>query len=429
MKKYITLSILILTLSACVDVVGLNFDEQTEASQNNYEFDVAELQDLALEGNLDAQMKLASIHSSDDMNWQNYEQALQWYTLAAEQGNLEAQENVGRMYLQGTGTRQNYEQAVKWFSIAAERGFAYSQSNLGAMYANGQGVPQNDAIAYMWLSLGVLNGDQNNADKKVILATRLTPKQIEQAEILIQECIKKNYLGCTEFFYNELNPPTSLNAGINAMERGDGATGERIFRYFAEQGNIRAQSLLGEIYYNGFAHSVTSQGALKLISPDYQEALKWLAPAAYADDIQAQVILGDMYLSGKGIQANTTQAIKWYSLAAEQGKLSAQSFLGRVYFEGDGVLQDYSQAVKWYRLAAEQGDADAQYHLSAMYANGWSISTDFILAHVWGNLANLNGNSNGAEIRDSVAILMTTNQIQRAQNLARECIEKKYKGC
>ena len=101
-----------------------------------------------------------------------------------------------------------------------------------------------------------------------------------------------------------------------------------------------------------------------------------------------------------------------------------------MYFEGEGVLQDYSQAVKWYKLlAAEQGDADAQYHLSAMYANGWGISTDFILAHVWGNLANLNGNSNGAEIRDSVAIVMTTNQIQRAQNLAQECKEKDYKDC
>ena len=85
--------------------------------------------------------------------------------------------------------------------------------------------------------------------------------------------------------------------------------------------------------------------------------------------------------------------------------------------------------MKWYTLAAEQGYADAQYNLGLMYGLGQGVKKDYVYAHMWGNIAASNGSENGDKLRDAVAKLMTAPQIEKAQELARECVRKEYKGC
>jgi TPR repeat protein len=122
-------------------------------------------------------------------------------------------------------------------------------------------------------------------------------------------------------------------------------------------------------------------------------------------------------------------AVKWYRLAAEQGDVSAQINLGLMYDNGQGVIQDYKNAVKWYRLAAEQGDAFAQNNLGLMYANGQGVIQDYVSAHMWLNIAASSGNKSAIKKRDNVARKMTPAQVSAAQDLARECVRKEYKGC
>ena len=100
-----------------------------------------------------------------------------------------------------------------------------------------------------------------------------------------------------------------------------------------------------------------------------------------------------------------------------------------MYFNGKGVPQNYKTAVKWYKLAAKHGHALSQGKLSAMYALGQRVTKDWVFAHMWGNIAATNGYKLGAKLRDSVAKKMTPADISKAQDLARECIRKKYKGC
>ena len=122
-------------------------------------------------------------------------------------------------------------------------------------------------------------------------------------------------------------------------------------------------------------------------------------------------------------------AVKWYTLAAEQGTAFAQYNLGLMYNNGQGVPQDYETAVKWYTLAAEQGNASAQSNLGTMYALGTGVIQDNVYAHMWLNIAASSGNKKASENRDIVAKRMTPADISAAQNLARECVRKKYKGC
>ncbi len=86
-------------------------------------------------------------------------------------------------------------------------------------------------------------------------------------------------------------------------------------------------------------------------------------------------------------------------------------------------------AVYWYKLAAEQGHAVAQGNLGAMYAFGRGVLKDYVYAHMWGNIAATNGNELVAKLRDDFEKKMTPTQLEKAQDLARECVRKKYKGC
>ena len=100
-----------------------------------------------------------------------------------------------------------------------------------------------------------------------------------------------------------------------------------------------------------------------------------------------------------------------------------------MYDNGEGVPQDDKTAVKWYTLAAEQGNADAQSNLGLMYATGQCVPQDDVYAHMWWNLAGSNGSENGRGNRDIIAKQMTPSQLERAQDLARDCVNKNYKGC
>ena len=121
--------------------------------------------------------------------------------------------------------------------------------------------------------------------------------------------------------------------------------------------------------------------------------------------------------------------MKWYTLAAEQGYAYAQFNLGIIYDKGQGVVQNYQTAAKWYTLAAEQGDASAQFNLGIMYGKGQGVIQDNIYAHMWWNIAASSGDSNATEGRTIVEENMTTADISKAQELARQCVNKNYKDC
>ena len=90
---------------------------------------------------------------------------------------------------------------------------------------------------------------------------------------------------------------------------------------------------------------------------------------------------------------------------------------------------DFATALREWKPLAEQRNAVAQKNLSVMYAFGKGVPKDYVYAHMWGNIAASNGSENGGKFRDAVAKTMTASQIEKAQDLARECVRKKYKGC
>ena len=190
-------------------------------------------------------------------------------------------------------------------------------------------------------------------------------------------------------------------------------------QHLAEQGDAVAQYYLGMMYGNG-------EG----VTLDHKEALKWFHLSAEQGVADAQYYLGSIYTLGigEGVTHDHKEAAKFYRLAAEQGHVDAQFELG-VLYSASHELQDYKEATKYFRLAAEQGDAQAQWNLGRRYDKGEGVTQDYVRAHMWYNLSADNGSEPGSEFLGIITIKMTPAQISKAQNMAKDCLKKKYKNC
>jgi TPR repeat protein len=105
----------------------------------------------------------------------------------ADQGDAAAQWRLGRMYCFGLGVPLEWAEALRWYRKAAEQGYARAQNNLGVMYDNGEGVLQDDVTARMWFTLAAAIGFNEAVRKRDMVARRMTPAQLAEAQKLARE--------------------------------------------------------------------------------------------------------------------------------------------------------------------------------------------------------------------------------------------------
>ena len=64
------------------------------------------------------------------------------------------------------------------------------------LYYNGQGVKIDKVYAHMWASIASSQGFENSKGLLEALNKEMIPSQIQEAQRLTEECVKKNYKGC-----------------------------------------------------------------------------------------------------------------------------------------------------------------------------------------------------------------------------------------
>ncbi len=143
--------------------------------------------------------------------------------------------------------------------------------------------------------------------------------------------------------------------GKRAYEKGDYAAALRELRPLAENGNAKAQALLGLMYNLG-----------RGLPQDMGQALHLYRAAAEQGDAEAEFHLGTMCLNGSGVARDTVQGLKWLKMAADQGMVDAYLMLGMAYMNLKDAPRDVVQADMWLRLAAEQGDPLAKGQLARL---------------------------------------------------------------
>lgn len=127
----------------------------------------------------------------------------------------------------------------------------------------------------------------------------------------------------------------------------------------AEEGNPKAQFLLGWEYANG-----------KEEFRNLKAAEKWFRRAAEQGYVPAQRELGCLYYEGEGVAIDREEARHWWELAADNGDRDAMACLGYYYHEAAPDAPDYASVEKWWRLAAERGDGTSAYNLYIFYEKG-----------------------------------------------------------
>lgn len=280
---------------------------------------------------------------------------------------------------------------------AAERGVGHAQRILGAKYLLGQGVPYNCRQAVKWLGRAAVRGDRG--------AAQLLREHIERA--------------------GQRSRPEDL----------------KLLRVAAEGRIGEAQRVLGEKYllgcgverdprqagkWLGRAAVRDAPGARQLLREHLQQTaedscpdhLEFLQGAAEGGVGGAQRVLGEKYISGRGVERNCQQAVKWLSLAAkcnepsaeelltkqirlaarhrrpydlellqagaEQGMVEAQKLLGKKYLSSSWLHRDCRQAVRWLKRATKRNEPGAwqlfRHHLQ--HAARHSSSSDLEFLHV-----------------------------------------------
>ena len=134
----------------------------------------------------------------------------------------------------------------------------------------------------------------------------------------------------------------------------------RLCRSAAEQGLPEAQMGLGLMYETG-----------RGLEKSDTEAARLYQTAAAGDDVDAMKALAAMLLVGRGVQRNEVEAARLYQRAAAAGDVLAMSAAGRLLQEGKASSpEDDMEAVRLLTTAAASDVAEAQCYLGKMYLEG-----------------------------------------------------------
>ena len=220
------------------------------------------------------------------------------------------------------------------------------------------------------------------------------------------------------------------NQAIAAVQKGDYATAFKILEPLAKKGDATAQHNLAVLYQDGLGTKADAKQALYWYekaaaqgepeaqfmaglmysdgtgtAQDYKKAAYWYEKAAKkgskdADfllatwvyetnpsnpdgiqrlmqvaekgDAEAQAMIGESYLNGKGLEQSESKAIEWFEKAAAKGNATALYHLANFYFYGNSPLigKYPKKAIEYYTQAANKGNVDAQRQLAVCLYNG-----------------------------------------------------------
>jgi TPR repeat protein len=260
---------------------------------------------------------------------QNDELAFDSFKKAAEHSYPNAYYPLALCYCDGKGCQQNYELALAWITKAVEYADAYFlriknygtdfEKNiaetylfLGKLYADGKGVAQNDELAFK-------------------LFTKAAEKEIAEAQYLLARC-----------YEHGIGVERNMNLADKWYE------GAKLQNYFEPDDQFR----LAERYLYR-----------KGVEKNYELGMKWMISAAHAEHTDACNWLINAYLSLAipSCLSDKEDAEQYYKFAADwclknmdgHNAAEANLLLGVLYCSGKGVAQNDALALDCFKKADE----------------------------------------------------------------------------
>jgi len=116
----------------------------------------------------------------------------------------------------------------------------------------------------------------------------------------------------------------------------------------AQSGDVRAQFELGMIQF----------------SSDGKSGIQWLEKAAIQGHVEAQYLMGGIYLEGKALPRDIKKSFKYFDNCSSLGNRKCNFYIGKLYENGFGITKPNKAIANWfYEDAANSGDNRAIEHL------------------------------------------------------------------
>ncbi|MBL9216285.1 MAG: sel1 repeat family protein [Opitutaceae bacterium] len=143
---------------------------------------VAQLQQFAAKGDLQACFELAERCTEGDGVPKDLPRAAALFRQAAEGGMADGWFRLGKFHHDGLIGPVDYAQALEYFTTAARLGVAEAQHNLGAMLVSGRGVKRDYVEGLAWLIVSIRSGAVSEAETQVRTRLSKQPAEIKAAE-------------------------------------------------------------------------------------------------------------------------------------------------------------------------------------------------------------------------------------------------------
>ncbi len=262
--------------------------------------------------------------------------------------------------------RRALSEALK--RIEADSSDAAAMTLVGEIYRQGLGVPPDQKIATEWYERAAERGDIN-ATYALAIA-------------LLDDAGGRQ--------------PDPARAGV-------------LLRQAAAAGNAAAN------YNLALALLATGQ------AEDDGRAVKSLEIAAKGGIPDALHALATLAKQGRGMPKSDIVAADWMAKAAQAGHIPAEIEYAIMLFNGTGVARDETAAAKLFLRAAAKGNPIAQNRIARLYQIGRGVPTDSIEAAAWHLAARARGLDDPA--LDQLFDRLTPAQQGRAARLAADRIE------
>ncbi|KAI8073226.1 hypothetical protein BC940DRAFT_232578 [Gongronella butleri] len=316
-------------------------------------------------GHKDALFSLADLYFYEKYGQtRDLKQAFHFYHKMADLGNATAQHMVGFMYATGFGNvvPRDQAQALLYHTFAAHGANTAAEMTLGYRYLLGIGTEQkcSDAVYYY----------KNVAAKAI--DHYLSGPPGGRAMPLPKVRLSDQAGGVYGFGASMVMDKPSWTNSDNSVSIEEVL---QYLRYLAlVKGDVEAQLMLGDMYYYGSRN----------VPQNFQEALTFFKAVVerlptsgrkIPDTViksksgeaigQAAGYLGKMFMRGEGVQVNYQTAYKWFLVGAELQDSASMNGLGLLLLKGK--QEDYDRAIDYFTKASNLKNADARVNLALEY--------------------------------------------------------------
>lgn len=206
------------------------------------------------------------------------------------------------------------------------------------------------AIEPLFFEISRHAGAASDTFRAKVYATRTTGRAKVRTPVLILAALLVFLLGTSMAAY----PFLLGDSAARAAER----LGPSAQESLACLGNAYAKTALGERYLTGNG-----------VKADSKKAFGYLQKASDEGLPRAQALLGYCYLKGKGVELNQEKAIELIDQASTHSDALAERYMGMICLDGLGRQRDVEAAAEWFSKALEHGDVNSANWLGVLVYN------------------------------------------------------------